>query len=161
MVLSAHLITLVAFWGLVQIDLREHRLPDSITLSVWGSSALVTGWLVTQTGSADIAVTAVAASALAVLAMWLLAESPGQPLGFGDVKLAGLIGMQLGWYGLEVSALAFVFAFASGGLFALHLLATGGVHWRTPIAFGPWLVVGWLGALAVSTPVRVQLGEII
>jgi leader peptidase (prepilin peptidase)/N-methyltransferase len=62
-------------------------------------------------------------------------------MGFGDVKLAAVLGVMLGWQSLAVALLlAFVFG-AVGGLVAKAL---GGSR---QVPFGPYLVLGGLVAL--------------
>ncbi|MDR9391262.1 MAG: prepilin peptidase [Trueperaceae bacterium] len=65
-------------------------------------------------------------------------------MGFGDVKLAGLLGAVLGVQGAAVALLAAVAVGAVVGV--AHRLAGGG----RAIPFGPWLVVGGLVALLVG-----------
>src|SRR5690606_11872627 len=70
-------------------------------------------------------------------------------MGFGDVKLAGVLGMYLGFLGwgpLLVGAFA---AFLLGGLFALGLVVTRKANRKSGIPFGPWMLVGaWVGIFA-------------
>jgi prepilin signal peptidase PulO-like enzyme (type II secretory pathway) len=69
------------------------------------------------------------------------------PFGFGDVNLAGLIGLAVGWPGVVVALLLGIF---TAGAFSLLYLAWMAVRRRysafTPFPYGPFLV---LGALAV------------
>jgi len=63
-------------------------------------------------------------------------------MGMGDVKLAGLIGLVLGSFGLSYVAVAAGAALLAGGLGSLATLAvTGGGRGRT-IPFGPYLALG-------------------
>ncbi len=67
-------------------------------------------------------------------------------MGFGDVKLAGVLGLFLGFLGwgpLVVGAFA---AFLLGGLFALVLVALRRAGRKSGIPFGPWMLAGaWVG----------------
>ena len=72
----------------------------------------------------------------------LLAKKYG--FGFGDVKLMAMAGLFLGW---QLVAVAFVFAFVSGGAFAAFLLLTRRAKRGDYLAFGPFLAVGCLCAL--------------
>ncbi len=69
-----------------------------------------------------------------------------QGMGFGDVKLAALVGMALGylgWGSLIVGAFA---AFLLGGVFSIALLLTGKATRKSGIPFGPWMLLGaWVG----------------
>lgn len=65
----------------------------------------------------------------------------GRGMGFGDVKLAPVLGMSLG----GVGALAGLFlAFVIGALVGLMALSAGRSRLGQPIPFGPFLVLGWL-----------------
>ncbi len=60
-------------------------------------------------------------------------------MGGGDVRLAGLLGLALGWQQLLT---ALLLAFTGGALVSLLLLASGRVSRRDPIPFGPFLALG-------------------
>lgn len=64
--------------------------------------------------------------------------------GFGDVKLMAMAGLFLGW---RLMLPAFLFAFVSGAIAAIFLLATGKAQRGGYIAFGPFLCAGTLFAL--------------
>lgn len=88
---------------------------------------------------------------LGALLMWCLMKilevlSRGD-LGGGDVTASIFLGLYLGWMSYERLATAVVSAFATAGLFALLLLATGRAGRRTHIAFGPFLIAGTLIAV--------------
>ena len=73
-------------------------------------------------------------------------------LGFGDVKLLGLLGLVLGWVGWGALGPGSSSAWLVGALVALVLLATGRAGWRTALPFGPPLLVGAVLALALHGP---------
>ena len=139
----AHVFFAVASIPLALIDQKTHRLPDSLTLPLWALSALAVGFVA---GSGDVqrAEGALFTSALIVSLLWLMAEAPGKPLGFGDVKLGGIIGAQLGCYGVELALFVIMLAFVIGGMVAISLLATKRVNARQHIAFGPYLCIATL-----------------
>ena len=143
-----HSALLPALFRLVWWDQRSHRLPDSLTLPALGASAL---WVMVLAVSVDpdIAQRAGLAFALSVLGLWLLAEAPGRPLGFGDVKLGAVLGMHLGVHAVELVGVWLAVAFISGGIRALWGLATGEMSARDHLAFGPHLTVGWMVTVAV------------
>jgi leader peptidase (prepilin peptidase) / N-methyltransferase len=70
-------------------------------------------------------------------------------MGFGDVKLGGVLGLGLGWFGLPHVLVGVVYAFVLGGLVSLALIVGRRATRRSAIAFGPFLVLGFL--LAVLT----------
>lgn len=80
-------------------------------------------------------------------------------MGGGDIRLAGLVGFQLGWLGwgpLTVGAFA---AFIFGGVFGIALLATKRAGRTTAMPFGPWIIAGaWFGVLAGARIVQLYGG---
>ena len=88
------------------------------------------------------AVDGVVASAIAVLVLWLGAEAPGKPLGFGDVKLGGALSVQMGWYGIEWALWGLALAVVFGGMWALWSMSRGHIGPRDSIPFGPWMLIG-------------------
>jgi leader peptidase (prepilin peptidase)/N-methyltransferase len=67
--------------------------------------------------------------------------SPGG-MGMGDVKLAALIGLVLGAFGLSYVAVAAAAAILAGGLGALGLLVFAHASRKRAIPFGPYLAAG-------------------
>jgi leader peptidase (prepilin peptidase)/N-methyltransferase len=68
-------------------------------------------------------------------------------MGFGDVKLAGVLGMYLGFLGWgHVMAGTFA-AFVLGGLWSLGLLAARRGNLQSAIPFGPFMLAGTTAAM--------------
>ena len=149
MLLSAHIASLPVLFWLAWVDQRDHRLPDSGTLGLLAASYLASGVILGSDSTRHQH--AVVAAACAVAVLWLLHELPGHPLGFGDVKLGAALGLQCGWWGIETIPFFLATAFVAGGLIALGLLATGRLSPRQHIAFGPFLMVGWILTLLAAT----------
>lgn len=63
-------------------------------------------------------------------------------IGFGDVKLAPVLGGWLGLYGFETAYLGMSLAFLLGGAWALFLVIGKQKSMKTRIAFGPFLICG-------------------
>lgn len=154
--LAAGVLVLVAFWwfagssvALALIDLDTKRLPDAIVLPGYlvGAGLLTVACLLGADWNALLrAVAGMTLLGAAYGALWLI--RPGG-MGLGDVKLAGLVGLHLGWLGWGPLAVGAVAAFILGGVFGIGLLATGRAGRRSAIAFGPWIIVGaWTGVLA-------------
>jgi len=157
--LVSRLLSLVAFlWlagvsvALAVIDLEHHRLPDAIVLpsyAVGGALLVVSSILV-----GDWAALARAAIGLASLFAFYLIAALSYPggMGFGDVKLAGVLGLYLAWLGWGEFAVGAFAAFLLGGLFAVVLLVTRRVQRTGGIPFGPWMLAGaWVGVFAGGT----------
>jgi leader peptidase (prepilin peptidase)/N-methyltransferase len=75
--------------------------------------------------------------------------SPGS-LGFGDVKLSGLIGLVIGWLGVLPVFVATFAGFLVGGVMAVVLLVGRRAGLKSHIAFGPAMLVGAFIAIAVE-----------
>lgn len=90
------------------------------------------------------------AVALAVASVAALAAMAGVSrggLGDGDVRLAGLIGLALGYWGWALVVLGLSLGFVLGGCFAVLAIATGRASLRSHIPFGPFMLGGALVAL--------------
>jgi len=139
----------IGVWLLV-IDARTHRLPNRIVLPTLaavlafvGIDALVTG----QSGSMIGAVLGMLV--LGGIYAVLRATSRGG-IGGGDVKLAVVIGLVLGWHGWQALAVGAASAFVLGALYALALMATRRANRSTRIAFGPWMIIGAVLGVAAA-----------
>ena len=144
--------------ALTFVDLDVHRLPDLIVLPSYpiGFVLLLVPTVVTgQWGWLLRAV--LAALVLFVVYLVLALVSPGGGgLGFGDVKLAGVLGLLLGWLSWGTVIVSVLGAFVISGLVALILLVTRRVSRSTSIAFGPYMILGaWM---ALMFPVHVMTG---
>jgi leader peptidase (prepilin peptidase)/N-methyltransferase len=132
------------------VDLASHRLPDRVTYPALAVSvaALLVDAAVLGSWAAFVRALAAAAAAFAV-AYAVAAISPAA-LGFGDVKLLGLLGLLLGWFGWGVLLAGVFLGLLTGALVSLALLATRRAGWRTALPFGPPLMLGAVLALALG-----------
>ena len=157
--LPARLLVLAAFlWfaacGIVLtlIDLDTKRLPHAVTgpALLVGAILLLAACVTGADWGALLRAGVGAASLWAFYAALRFIRPDG--MGGGDVRLAAVVGLMLGWLGwgpLIVGALA---AFVVGGTVGIALMARGRAGRRTAIAFGPWIVVGaWIGVFAGDT----------
>ncbi|UDY23071.1 prepilin peptidase [Nocardioides sp. Kera G14] len=139
--------------ALAFIDAETHRLPDAVV----GPAYVLCGTLlaVTSAMTGDWPALVRGAAGLVLLGGGYYAVHMVRPdgMGFGDVKLAGLVGLVTGyvsWAALAVGAFA---AFLLAGCYAVVLLAAHRAHRRSGVAFGPWMLAGgWVG-LVMGTPV--------
>jgi len=85
-------------------------------------------------------------SALGAAAFFLVIVlvSHGHWMGLGDVKLAGFMGLFLGWPNI---LMALFLAFGLGAIIGLGLVILGKKKFKSEIPFGPFLVAGTLLAL--------------
>jgi len=85
---------------------------------------------------------AVVGGAVAFGAFFLIWFFVPRGMGFGDVRLAGVIGLTVGYLGLVHVYLAFLSGFVLGLLFGLVLMAGMSSGRKTRIPFAPSLVAG-------------------
>jgi leader peptidase (prepilin peptidase)/N-methyltransferase len=136
--------------ALAAIDIAVQRLPDRLVLPAFPllfvllAPAALLGHDVAGLLRALLGSLALGAGFL-VLALL----RPGQ-LGGGDVKLAGLAGLALGWLGWPVVATAAVLGFLLSAVASLALLAARRVSLSSAVCFGPFLLGGALMAMLAA-----------
>lgn len=128
--------------ALALIDLDHTRLPDVIVLPTGMVGALAFAAIAVAGGEgAALGRAAIGAAACLAFYFVLLVVQPAG-MGFGDVKLAGVLGLFLGWLGWGALVVGTFAAFLLGGLFALGLLLVGRAGRKTKVPFGPWMLLG-------------------
>ena len=139
--------------ALSAIDLDVRRLPNALVLPAYP----VLGVLLAGAAAVQDDWTALVRALLGAAALFgfffLLAFVYPSGMGFGDVKLAGVIGLLLGylsWGAVVAGAFA---GFFLGAVVGVAVLAVGAGGRRTALPFGPFMVLGALAALWISEPV--------
>lgn len=139
---------------LAAMDFDVHRLPDRIMWPTMGfllAGLAVCAVVAGEWGVLLRVVLAGAACCGGYLLLAVLSLARGSlALGLGDVKLAGVLGMALGWYGWQPVLAGMYAGFLVGGVFAVFLLVTRKVRLEGQLAFGPPMMVGGLIGLLVS-----------
>jgi len=95
---------------------------------------------------------AAVAAAVGFLALFLVHLAVPRGMGFGDVRLAGLVGGAAGWMGFRAAFLAFLFMFLFGSIGGILQLAITGGNRRTQIGFAPYMALGTLTVVIFTTP---------
>ena len=153
--LASALVTMVAFLYLAAIsvvlaiiDIDVKRLPDAIVLPAYliGTVMLTTAALLGGNAAALLpAAIGGAAMFLFYGILWLVSGGMGK----GDVKLAGVLGIYLGYLGWAQLAVGAAAAFVLGGVFGIVLLIARRSGRKSKIPFGPWMILGaWIGIVA-------------
>ncbi|WP_422774560.1 prepilin peptidase [Plantactinospora sp. WMMC1484] len=145
-----------AWWAacalpLLFVDVAVHRLPDRLsyasaagTLTLLGVQALVAGdaapwWRALLAGLG---------AALFLATTTLVLGRRG--FGLGDAKLALSAVALLGWLGWPAVVAGGLLTFGASALCGLALLVTRRIGWGGHLPFGPFLVLGTLGTLALT-----------
>ena len=124
------------------IDFRTHRLPNKIVAPSYGVGLILFGCAAVASSDA-LRFGQSLLGMLGMFAVYLLMALPARhAIGMGDVKLAGLLGLYLGWLGWSNLAVGFIGAFVIGGIISVVLMALGRVGRTSRIPFGPWMIAG-------------------
>jgi leader peptidase (prepilin peptidase) / N-methyltransferase len=157
LVTAARPATLALAWAagaavvLAAVDLTSHRLPDRVT---YPAGAVCTAALLVDAavlGSWGAFLRALAAAVVAFAVAYLVAAIAPAALGLGDVKLLGLLGLVLGWFGWGVLLAGVFLGLLTGAVVSLALLVTRRAGWRTAVPFGPPLLLGAALALLAES----------
>jgi leader peptidase (prepilin peptidase)/N-methyltransferase len=132
------------------IDYATHRLPRGITFR----AAIIGGPLLTLAAinhddNGRIGVMFASFVVTLMLFAVLAAISKGG-IGGGDVRLAPVLAMFLGWLGASHVYIGLVSGFILGGVVATGMLVTRRASTSTRIAFGPFLCIGAVIAVFVQ-----------
>jgi leader peptidase (prepilin peptidase)/N-methyltransferase len=137
------------------IDARTKLLPNRIVFPLYGIGLAGFGTITAllHNGSAVThLVTAVAAAAVLFGIFYAIAMFG--PMGYGDVKLAGVIGLYLGWLGIPVVFAGILLGTILAALAAVGIVVVRSVRrqpWRrTEIPYGPYLLLGAWAAILLN-----------
>lgn len=132
------------------IDAAVRRLPNPLTLPACaGTLALLAGAALAGHQPAHLGRAALGAAALACFYLALAAVRPGG-MGMGDVKLAAGVGTALAWVGWQALFAGTFAAFFLAAVYGGILLAAGRASRASHLPFGPFILVGALGAIAMT-----------
>jgi leader peptidase (prepilin peptidase)/N-methyltransferase len=138
--------------ALACIDLEKYLLPKRV---VWTTAAFSTTFLIIATvwgGQWTRLAVAAGAAAVAYGLFYALNWYRSDWLGFGDVRLAGVIGLVLGWLGLPYLLVGLLAANLAGLIVAVVLIGTGRMKRDTPIPYGVFLSAGSVVAVLAGDP---------
>jgi leader peptidase (prepilin peptidase)/N-methyltransferase len=132
---------------LAVIDLDVWRLPDRIVLPAYLVGAVLLGSAGLLRNDVTALGVAAASSGGAFLLFLLLHLAGG--MGFGDVKLAGVLGLFLGYLGVGQLTIGIAAGFLVGAVVGVALIVARRSSRKSRIPFGPWMLAGaWIGVLA-------------
>jgi len=146
LVLVAFLFLAAVSVALALIDIDVHKLPNAIVLPAYAVGAVLLSSASIVSGEYSVLLRAGIAMAALFLAYFLMAFLYPAGMGLGDVKLAGVLGLYLGWVGWGAVIVGALGAFILGGVYAFVLILGKRANRKSGIPFGPWMLVGaWLG----------------
>lgn len=151
--LPAFLVFGAALVALTAIDLETYLLPNRIVYPLAGSGVVLLGLAALVAREGNDFVRALAGGAVGFGAFVVLHLVSPRALGFGDVKLAFVLGLYLGWLGWGELVLGFFLGFLYGAIVGLVLLVTRVRGRKDPVPFGPFLAAGALTAAVWGAPI--------
>ena len=150
------LLAIVVVFGLslplAVIDFKEHRLPNPLTYSaiavsgalVFAAGILTQNWLQL--------VTALCLGLVTLGIGYLMAKVNG--IGMGDVKYLVATNTLLGWFSPWLILVMLAIGFTTASLISLALILRRQANLKTPVAMGPFLILGFV---VVSIPLFGEL----
>jgi leader peptidase (prepilin peptidase)/N-methyltransferase len=139
--------------ALAFIDAGHRRLPDALTLLAYPVALVLLGVaaLTVPDGGRHFLV-----ALIGLAAAWLLFLIQGliypAGIGWGDIKLSGVLGLYLGWLGVGALVAGLFLGYLLAALAGLGLLAARRATRKSLLPFGPFLLAGTLIAIVLSYP---------
>ena len=148
----------LAAWGwaallgiaLAWIDITMFRLPDPLTTAATVGVLVLLGVAAATSGQPHPLIRAVLAALLLGLLYVVVVLVPGGRMGRGDASLAVVIGACLGWRSLGTVADATRDAILLAAGYVLVMLAAHRLRRRDPVAYGVFILLGALVAVATG-----------
>ena len=125
----------------IVFDLREHRLPNRFTYSAIALSIFATGFVAVSDDRYQQFFIALAISLSTFGIGYLLAKYAD--VGMGDVKLLTATNLLLAWHSPWLVLFALTMSFTLASLVSAIRLLLGRLSWKTPVAMGPYLLLGF------------------
>lgn len=135
---------------LTVIDLRHRLLPNRVILPALAAGAVLLTVAATAGDAWPALLRASLGAAVLFVVFLVLALVSPRSLGMGDVKLAALVGLFLGWIGWGAVVVGGAAGFVVQALLAVVLLASRRIGLRGELPFGPAMLVGAAVAIGWS-----------
>jgi leader peptidase (prepilin peptidase)/N-methyltransferase len=153
-VLPAYCLFFAVLVTVAAVDVEQRTIPNRVLRPAVILTIVLLGGAAIVDGAGRSALGAVVGGALAFVALLIVHLVQPRGLGFGDVRLAGFIGLYLGWLGLADVAVGLVLGFALATVAGVVLVATRRSGFGARLPFAPFLGAGavlavlWGGPLA-------------
>lgn len=134
------------------IDLELYRLLDRITFPVFGASVVLVGGVSLIEGEPSRILLALGGAVGYFVFLFVPALIYPRGMGLGDVKLALLMGLYLGWVNPLLCLYALITASVLGLVAGIVLYVARGRR-SAEFPFGPWLALGCVLVLLFSGPI--------
>ena len=130
--------------ALAAIDLDTKRLPDALTKPSYVVGLVLLGAAAAVDDEWHALLRGVIGMVVLFAFYFVLMMIKANGMGYGDVKLAGVLGLYLAWVGWGALATGAFLGFAFGALVSVGLLLTRLATRKSKIPFGPFMLAGAL-----------------
>lgn len=151
--LPAFLVVVAGLVAVSAVDLERFIVPNRILYPTLFIAAPLLVVAAAIDGDWDGVTTAALGGALGFGLLFVIHMVSPTGMGFGDVRLAGLIGMTLGWLSVGHVLVALFLAFALAAVIGVALMVTGVKGRKDKVPFGPFLATGAMLALLFGGPI--------
>jgi leader peptidase (prepilin peptidase)/N-methyltransferase len=148
--LPAYLVLAAALVVLSVIDLELYILPNRIVYPLGFAMAVLLTIAAVGDDDFDAIVRGLVAGVVAFTIFFVLHLISPRSMGFGDVKLAFVLGLSLGWLGWGYVLLGLFLGLFYGAVIGIVLIATRVRAKSQALPFGPFLAAGALTAILVG-----------
>lgn len=149
--LPAYLWFLAAAVALTVVDVQHQLLPRRIVWPALAGGGLLLLIAAAAASSWDALLRAALASALLLALHLLLALISPRGVGMGDVRLASVTGLYLGWVSWQAVAIGAVGAFVLQAVLAVPLLLARRVDRHAQLPFGPAMLAAAALTVGISS----------
>ncbi len=152
-VLPAFLVVFAALLAISAVDLERFIVPNRILYPALFMAAPLLVVAAALDGDWSSLRDAALGGALAWALLFAIHMASPKGMGFGDVRLAGLIGMLLGWLSIGHVLLGLFLAFLTAAVVGVGLMVTGVRGRKDRVPFGPFLALGAITSVFVGGPI--------
>jgi leader peptidase (prepilin peptidase)/N-methyltransferase len=135
------------------IDARTRKIPNRLTYPLTPALLVLMVAAALLNGEPERALAVVLGGLGGFVGLLILAVIQPRGMGMGDVKLAGFIGLALGYLGWGFVVLGLFGGFLLGGVVAIVLVIARSKGRRDLMPFGPYLSAGAILALLFGEPI--------
>ncbi|HEV2310582.1 MAG TPA: A24 family peptidase [Acidimicrobiia bacterium] len=142
--LPADLLVGAGLVALTVVDLRFQLLPRRIVIPLGLGALALFGLAAAATGSGDVFARSVLCAVAAFVVFAILRFANPAALGGGDVTLAAVLGLVLGWQSVDAVLAGLGVGIVLAAVFAVVGLAARRLRRDTALSYGPFLALGTL-----------------
>jgi leader peptidase (prepilin peptidase)/N-methyltransferase len=129
---------------------RYHRLPDVLTLPSYpiGIAALGVSAIFVPNGARHFSYGLIGMAAVWLFFVLQVLIYPAG-MGWGDVKLSGIIGLYLGWFGAGAVLAGLLGGYLLAAVTGIGLIAARRATRKSHLPFGPFMIAGALAVILI------------